>query len=148
MKQLVGISILRILFGWSILAGGTLAMAQDLEQHRWDYRLLLIYVDKLESENYRNQMSILKKEMVGLEERKLLVYTFWKDKYQVGFEDTEWKMADKEFAGATIPDSGFEVILRGLDGGDKLRQDSVIDTETLFARIDSMPMRRQEMKNK
>jgi hypothetical protein len=130
-----------------MLTGGTLLMAQDLEQHRWDYRLLLIHVDELESENYKNQMSILNKELAGLEERKIRVYTFWKDRYRVGFEETEWKMADKEFAGVTIPDSGFEVILRGLDGGVKLRQDSVIDTETLFARIDSMPMRRQEMRN-
>jgi len=122
-------------------------MAQDLEQHRWDYRLLLIHTDDLESEQYQNQMSVLKKELAGLEERKLLIYTFWKDKYRVGFEDREWKLADKEFAGASIPDTGFEVILRGLDGGVKLRQDSVIDTETLFGRIDSMPMRRQEMRN-
>lgn len=57
-------------------------------------------------------------------------------------------MADRGFKDWTNPDSGFEILLIGLDGGVKLRQDKVIDAETLFARIDAMPMRRQELENK
>jgi len=63
-------------------------------------------------------------------------------------EKHEWKIVDKGFSEWTDPDSGFEILLIGLDGGVKLRQDEVIDTETLFARIDAMPMRRQELNNK
>ncbi len=138
---------LRILLGWGILTGGSLLSAQDLKQHQWDSRLLLIHVNELKSENYLNQISILKNELAGLEERKLLIYTFWKDKFRVGFESKDWKQTDTEFTGWTNPDSGFEIILKGLDGSVKLRQDTVINAETLFNRIDSMPMRRKEIKN-
>jgi len=123
-------------------------MGQDLEKHEWESRLVLIHTSEPESDHYQRQMSILGEEQAGLEERKLLVYTFWKDKYRVGFGDTEWKIVDKGFREWTNPDSGFEILLIGLDGRVKLRQDEVIDTETLFARIDAMPMRRQELNNK
>jgi hypothetical protein len=136
-----------MLLGLGILTGGTILMAQDMEQHRWNSRLLLIQTNELESDDYQNQISILKEESAGLEERRLVVYTFWKDKYRVGFENEKWKLADTELTGWTNPDSGFEIILIGLDGEIKLRQDEVVDTESLFARIDAMPMRRQEIKN-
>lgn len=139
---------LRVILGCGILTVGALVMAQDLEKHQWKSRLVLIHTNELESGDYQNQMLILKKESAGLVERRLVVYTFWKDKYRVGFGDTEWKLADTGFPGWSNPDSGFEILLIGLDGGIKLRQEETLDAETLFARIDSMPMRRQEMKNK
>jgi hypothetical protein len=40
---------------------------------------------------------------------------------------------------------GFEVLLIGKDGGVKLRQQEPVGTDVLFAVIDAMPMRRQEM---
>jgi len=139
---------IRILLGCIILTGGTMLLGQDLKKHEWKSRQVLIHTSDLESDNYQRQMSILGEEQAGLDERKLLVYTFWKDKYRVGFGDAEWKMADKGFSKWTNPDSGFEILLIGLDGSVKLRQDEAIDTETLFARIDAMPMRRQELNNK
>ncbi len=141
-------NLIRIFLGVLILTGGTMLMGQDLEKHQWNSRLVLIQTSELESDNYQRQMSVLREEEAGLIERKLLVYTFWKDKYRVGLGDTEWKTADKGFSEWTNPDSGFEILLIGLDGGVKLRQDEVIDTESLFARIDAMPMRRQELNNK
>jgi len=45
-----------------------------------------------------------------------------------------------------IPKNQFTIILIGLDGGEKLRQTKPLDTTTLFAIIDGMPMRRQELK--
>ena len=37
-------------------------------------------------------------------------------------------------------------LLIGLDGGIKLRQNSILTKEKLFAIIDGMPMRRRELK--
>ena len=42
----------------------------------------------------------------------------------------------------------YQFILVGKDGGEKLRADTIIDTKQLFATIDAMPMRREEMKHK
>lgn len=44
-----------------------------------------------------------------------------------------------------VPADQFRVLLLGKDGGVKLRRDTPIDTVTLFATIDAMPMRRDEM---
>ncbi len=41
----------------------------------------------------------------------------------------------------------FTVILVGKDGSEKLRSQNLLTTEKLFALIDSMPMRRGEMRN-
>lgn len=43
---------------------------------------------------------------------------------------------------------GFTVILVGLDGGEKLRRQEVIDPRTLNALIDTMPMRQQELQQR
>lgn len=39
----------------------------------------------------------------------------------------------------------FSVVLIGKDGGEKLRQDSLLTARELFALVDAMPMRRAEM---
>jgi hypothetical protein len=91
--KVVKMIVMRIFLGVLILTTGTMLMGQDLEKHEWKSRLVLIHASELESDHYQRQMAILEKEKAGLEERKLLVYTFWKDKYRVGFGDTEWKIA-------------------------------------------------------
>lgn len=40
---------------------------------------------------------------------------------------------------------GFEVVPIGRDGGEKLRSAAPVPPAELFARIDTMPMRRAEM---
>ena len=42
----------------------------------------------------------------------------------------------------------FRVVLIGKDGGVKLRQEEPISVADLFALIDSMPMRKQEMRQR
>ena len=42
---------------------------------------------------------------------------------------------------------GFKLVLVGKDGGVKLEQDAVLAPEELFAVIDRMPMRRNEMRD-
>ncbi|MEM9823617.1 MAG: DUF4174 domain-containing protein [Bacteroidota bacterium] len=42
----------------------------------------------------------------------------------------------------------FEVLLLGLDGGVKLQQPEVLSCTELFAIIDRMPMRRQELRRR
>ena len=42
----------------------------------------------------------------------------------------------------------FEVVLIGLDGGVKLRKESPLSKEDLYAIIDGMPMRRAELNRK
>ena len=48
---------------------------------------------------------------------------------------------------AALAVDGFEVLLVGKDGGVKLRQETPLSVDDLFATIDAMPMRQREMAN-
>ena len=47
-----------------------------------------------------------------------------------------------------VPDDGFAAILVGKDGTEKLRSDTPVTPVTLFAAIDAMPMRQQELRDR
>ena len=103
------------------------SFSQDLGQYRWRNRIILISGDT-ESSVYQKQIQILNQEKFQqpLEERKLLVIT----------NDRNAKQED------------FNLKLIGLDGGEKLNSNDFVDPQLIFDLIDSMPMRRSEMKRK
>ncbi len=92
----------------------------DLTAHQWRRRVLVIDAPEQVTEDHRRQLASLDAAKAGLEERDVLV--------------------------VTRPGSpAFRVRLVGKDGGVKLDQGAPIETATLFALIDAMPMRRAEM---
>ena len=84
-----------------------------------------------------------------MEERKLIVYQLTPEKYKTGMsENPDWQFSGELFKKYKSAKTNFEIILIGLDGGIKLRQQELLTTRDLFAIIDGMPMRRAEMRNK
>ena len=61
------------------------------------------------------------------------------------FEDTPAEDARKRFG---IGGETFAVVLVGKDGGEKFRSTEPVEPEDLFDRIDAMPMRRREVREK
>lgn len=122
--------------------------AQDLSSHQWKDRLLVILTNGQSSDLYLDQMNILNKDIDGLEERKLIIYSVLPERYKKGIHSEKWIKSTKLFDRFKQNGKDFEVILIGLDGGIKLRQSEKISTEKLFGTIDSMPMRRNEIRNK
>lgn len=47
-----------------------------------------------------------------------------------------------------VDDKEFLIILIGKDGSEKLRSDTVVSPDKLYALIDAMPMRREETRKK
>ena len=81
------------------------------------------------------QLSVLQAQQQGLKDRDIIIESYAVNKS--ADEVKHWKVdASKHFT----------FILIGKDGGEKLRTDSVVSTEQLFATIDAMPMRKSEMK--
>jgi len=126
---------------------------QNLEQHEWKDRILIINAESEASKTYQNQIEELRNSSSALKERKLVIYQVIGNKYElVDFDTKEIK------AGGKISDNmgddiltdkvPFEIILIGLDGGIKLRKADIIRKEELFNLIDSMPMRSSELRNK
>jgi hypothetical protein len=122
--------------------------AQDLSQHEWKDRLLLVLTTENSKELYKEQMDLFKDNIAGLEERKLVIYSVMPEKYKKGIQAEKWmestRLNDRYREGG----KEFEVILLGLDGRVKLRQSEILSIEKLFRTIDAMPMRRNELRNK
>ena len=116
---------------------------QNLQKHVWEDRVLIIESENAQNELYQQQIKVLKNDAKGLKERKLVIYSYFNDGYTRGFSQvikpyqTIKKQKDK---------NDFSITLIGLDGGKKLRQNSILTKEKLFIIIDGMPMRRRELK--
>ena len=123
--------------------------SQDLSSHKWKDRLLIVNVANKNSALYKAQIAEFNQNIKGLEERKLVLYHFKGNEYKVGWElKSEWKQRGKNGRKYQKSTSDFEVLLIGLDGGIKLRQNELLKSQKLFSIIDAMPMRIQEMRNK
>ncbi|WP_435415828.1 DUF4174 domain-containing protein [Polaribacter aestuariivivens] len=123
------------------------SLGQNMDKHQWKNRVLLVYTDDINSEDFKNQTLILEEHEKELLERKLLVYRFSKDIYNFNFEK-KWKTSNSLYKKYVNNLKSFKVLLIGLDGGIKLTQNSVLKSDKLFTIIDGMPMRKRELKNK
>jgi hypothetical protein len=104
----------------------------DLKKYRLTHRPVLIFADSETEPAYVEQRAALQEAVDGLVERDIVVLS-----------DTD--PADQAPLRRLFGAEGFEVLLIGKDGGLKLRQGEPIGVDALFAVIDAMPMRRQEM---
>lgn len=122
--------------------------AQDLSSHQWKDRLLIVLTNDNSKKLYDDQMDILNEDIKGLEERKLVIYSVMPEQYIKGIYSKKWINSSLLNNRFRQDNKSFEVILIGLDGGIKLRQSDPLSLEKLFATIDAMPMRRNELRNK
>jgi len=118
--------------------------SQSLSEYQWKNRLVVIFSD---SEELEKQLYEFKNETKAFQERKLLLIQVASGRSRILIpEICEWQDS-KLYQDLKIekkPD--FEIILIGLDGGMKLRQQELLETKKLFDIIDSMPMRKAEMR--
>ena len=130
-----------------IFTAMTTLNAQDLSEHRWENRIVILLTEDTEDLLYKKQLEELIKYHEGIEDRKLIVYQSTKDKFRKGLDSKgEWKISSDIYKKYKGNKSGFQVLLIGLDGGVKLDQSEMISCEKLFGTIDSMPMRKAEMR--
>lgn len=122
--------------------------AQELSSHKWKDRLLLILTTENSKSQHHEQIKILQDNIEGLEERKLVIYSVMPEQYKKGIGAESWIESARLNDRYRQKGKEFEVILIGLDGGVKLRQSEILSIEKLFATIDAMPMRRNQIRNK
>ncbi|MBD8489970.1 DUF4174 domain-containing protein [Echinicola sp. CAU 1574] len=141
---------LHLLILWFVFNLSNNLHAQEMSEHRWKDRLLIIKTIELSDSIYKKQINALQKNLGELKERKLVVYQFHKDKFKTGLDSKKaWKHTEnKEWVEALkLTNNEFEIILIGLDGQIKRRQSQFLAPNELFGTIDAMPMRRQEMES-
>lgn len=124
--------------------------AQDLKQHRWEHRVLIVKAPSEYSKEAQAQLKEINMSQEGMIERKLVLYTIINDDFTfMNYEscklDNKGKVSEK-VKNILNPKADFEVLLIGLDGGIKLQQTTVLTKKALFNKIDSMPMRSNELR--
>ncbi len=135
---LLAVTLFTVLFG----------SAQDLSKHKWENRLILILTDDENNSTFQSQLEEFSKDLNGLKERKLIIYQIFPGEYKTGLNGDNKKKSSRLYNEYKKTNAGFEVVLLGLDGGVKLRQNELLPLEKLYATIDVMPMRRNEIERK
>jgi hypothetical protein len=87
-----------------------------------------------ESREYEKQRDLFRGHEPGFEDRDLTISLFP--------EDDGAEMRDRY----GVKPGSFVVVLVGRDGGEKFRSEEPVSAQELFDRIDTMPMRRREMR--
>ena len=140
MKNLFFIFLIMILSKFSAL------YAQNLSQHLWKNRVILIVSE--DNTAFERQILAFKANEKGMNERSLIVYHLKSYEYEQVMPKGNVQKSTNLFEKYKQANVSFELILIGLDGGIKLRQRDFLSCEKLFAIIDSMPMRSSELKSR
>jgi hypothetical protein len=122
--------------------------AQDLSEHLWKDRVLLVYTEDQASESFMKQLEELKSDMKGLDDRKLVLYSITPTHFRKGWENGKWEARNGSPDNFREAEGNFEIVLLGLDGRVKLRQDQLLNRDSLYNTIDRMPMRQRELKSR
>lgn len=113
----------------TLLVAQPLLADTALRRYLWENRPILVFADSNDP-RLAEQMALFEAHQPDLTDRKNIVIA------ETDPTSRLWQRYQ--------PD-GFTVILIGLDGGEKFRNDAVTDPDTLNGLIDTMPMRQQEL---
>jgi hypothetical protein len=118
-------------------------MAQELSDFKWKNRVLLLMDNGVNTQNIDQQIEAFKNHSAAFQERDL-VYFIITPKSIYNSEKTPIKLGGLD---AHQKNNFKGLILLGKDGGIKLKESFVVSAEVIIALIDSMPMRRSEIKS-
>lgn len=130
-----------------VFFSGMKSFSQEIESYKWEKRVLLIFSDAKNNKKLQQQIEILSKDKKGLKERKLKIYQFSENQFTTDFS-TVWLSSALKTEKYKRKSEHFKVVLIGLDGGIKLKQNDLLSLEKLVTMIDGMPMRKREVKSK
>ncbi len=116
--------------------GGVVAAQTELDSLRWERRVLVIASPSRNTQSFLTQRKELAVESAGWKERDLALLEV------IGPEKADLRRVLK------LKADDFTVLLIGKDGGVKLRSGTPLTLREVFELIDSMPMRRQEIRQK
>lgn len=141
---------LNILFG--ILAGSVITTdraSDGMEKYKWKNRPVLIFAPSQEDSAYQALKEEISKREAEIIDRDIVVLHLFEDgNGWAANAKLDSSMVRELLDKYDVKNSGLTVILIGKDGGEKMRQRGNFDLEEIFKRIDAMPMRRSEMRNR
>ncbi|GAA0733656.1 hypothetical protein GCM10009430_48010 [Aquimarina litoralis] len=124
-----------------------LSYTQDLTEHRWQDRLIIISADSYQHPKLLEQVNEFQNKTKELADRKLIIYQITPTSYIKGIENNQPTRDNTLYKKYNSSQESFKFMLIGLDGGRRLQSNKVISAAQIFDQIDQMPMRRQELRN-
>lgn len=117
------------------------SLAAQIKAQRWQKRVVVLYAPTSESAELKQQKASMAAAAAQVQARDMLI---------MEAIETKLTAADKQYVRQTlgVAPGSFAVVLIGKDGGVKRKATKPIDPSELFETIDTMPMRRQEMRAK
>lgn len=123
--------------------------SKDLfEQYLWNNRVVLVFAPESENQLLSKQYKIITENKSGFTERDIVTWVIVNDEFVVIDGKQKANLPARVFYDDfNVKKNELTFILLGKDGEEKLRLvDNIVNSERLFNLIDSMPMRKQEIK--
>ena len=124
------------------------ADAHPLRQYMWNFRPLVIFAPSSNNDDFVRQRMIVNRGLAGFQERNIVVVEVIGANVNSRLGPQSGATANALRTYYSVDGRQFRSILVGKDGGRKLRSGQAIRAQRLFGVIDSMPMRRIEMRRK
>lgn len=125
-----------------------LAHAYDLGQHAWRHRLLVLVAPDNEDSQLASQNRRIEQRRDALMDRDMRVLRLLAESAYMEGRPLETASVRQLREALNITADDRVLILIGKDGGIKRRAPLDTDLRELFAQIDGMPMRQEEIQNK
>jgi hypothetical protein len=122
--------------------------ALAMTDYKWKYRPLVVFADSEANAALAEQRRMVAASRASLAERNVVVIWVVGDKVSAEFGPRPGASARTLRARYGAAKGGFRAVLVGKDGGTKLNSASPLGTGALYATIDAMPMRQNEMRRK
>jgi hypothetical protein len=119
-----------------------------MTDYKWKYRPLVVFADNEALAPLAEQRRMVSDGRSRLAERNVVVIWVVGDKVSAEFgphPGASAKALRARFGTSTSP---FRAVLVGKDGGTKLNSASPLSASALYATIDAMPMRQNEMRRR
>ena len=124
-----------------------LAGAADLSVYAWQYRPLVVVAPVAQHPKLRQQTLALSATETEMTDRNIVLIEIIGSQVYTRHGPRLLQSADTLREQLGVDPDQFAVVLMGKDTGIKLRSSSLVDSSEIFALIDSMPMRQQEMRS-
>ena len=121
----------------------------DLDKFQWKNRLLFLFAADGNSPLFKNLQNEIIAQKAEVEDRDLVVFeVLQKGASRMNAAPLDQQMVDSIRDHFRVPQHTFTLILVGKDGGTKMKRHDQANLKEVFELIDSMPMRKNEMKQK
>lgn len=127
----------------------TQAQTFDLKQYRWENRLLVVFAKDQTSPAFQVLKKEIEKQKESFEDRDMVfIRVFENGQSLAGKQHISKKRADYLRERFEVHTGAYRVFLIGKDGGIKREGGAEIRARAIYDLIDTMPMRRNEMRRK